>query len=380
MDDFIEILGELNQTILAAQPLEREEALKMHSRVLESMAEGVNVSDENDIICLTNPAFDTMFGYERGELIGQPTSLLNFDPAQKKAQLAAEINQALQTKGVWFGKFKNRKKDGAPFITAARISLLEMSDKIYRISVEEDITERVQAETEKAQLFEAVSQQGEQLRALTRRLAEVQEAERKALAQELHDQIGQNLTGLSLNLNIIRDQVAAASPATELIQARLADSLALVKQVTTRIQDLMANLHPPMLDDYGLVAALKWDAGRFAERAGLTITVQGQEPAPRLADQIENALFRIAQEALNNVAKHAQANQVSITVTADDDLVRLVIADDGCGFDREGLSEPGPDHGWGLMIMTERANAVGGRCCIESSPGQGTRVVVEVRR
>jgi PAS domain S-box-containing protein len=248
------------------------------------------------------------------------------------------------------------------------------------IAIAQDITQRQQVEDEKTQLFDAVSQQREQLRALAGRLAEVQEAERKLLAQELHDRVGRNLTALDFNLNIIRTHLSAAASETASIQDRLDESLALVEQTAECIRDVMANLRPPVLDDYGLVAALRWYAAQFASWAGLNVTVQGEEYDPRLAAPVETALFRIAQEALTNVAKHAQATEVLLTVALKDGIARLIVADDGSGFEPVALAEITERQGWGLLSMSERAKAVGGWCRIESRPGLGTRVTVEVAR
>jgi two-component system sensor histidine kinase UhpB len=211
-------------------------------------------------------------------------------------------------------------------------------------------------------------------------LAEAQEAERKQLARELHDQVGQNLAGLGLNLSMIWEQLAEAPFETGPIQVRLDDSRALVEQITVQVRDVMANLHPPVLDDYGLAAALRWYGARLAERTGLTVTVQGEEPLLRLAAPVENSIFRIAQEALTNVVKHAQASQVTLTLAEEQGLVRLIIADDGRGFDLSSLAEHQGRLGWGLLTMADRAEVVGGRCRIESIPGGGTRVVVEIAR
>lgn len=231
---------------------------------------------------------------------------------------------------------------------------------------------------ENARLYQAVTQQREQLRTLTMRLAEAEEAERQRLARELHDQVGQNLTALGLNLNIVRSQMPRE--VADAARSRIDDSLVLVEQTTERIRGVMADLRPPVLDDYGLVAALRWYGTRFASRVGVSVTVQGDEHAPRLTAPVENALFRIAQEALTNVAKHAQATQATVAVDIDEEAVRLVVADDGVGFDPAQVGGPGGRRGWGLLGMAERAEAVGGHCRVESRPQQGTRVVVEVTR
>ncbi|MDY7077969.1 MAG: CHASE4 domain-containing protein [Chloroflexota bacterium] len=232
---------------------------------------------------------------------------------------------------------------------------------------------------ENARLYEAVTQQREQLRALAMRLAEAEEAERQRLARELHDQVGQNLTALGLNLNIVRSQIPDEMlDVHEVIHSRMDDSLKLVMQMTERIRGVMADLRPPVLEDYGLVSALRWYAAQFSSRVGITVTVPSEESIPRLATSVENGLFRIAQEALTNVAKHAQATRATVTVDMDGGAVRMIVADDGVGFDPARAAEPDGRRGWGLLTMAERAEAVGGHFRVESGPQQGTRVVVEV--
>jgi PAS domain S-box-containing protein len=233
-----------------------------------------------------------------------------------------------------------------------------------------DITQRKQAE-------QALAEQTKQLRFLSARLAEAQEAERQRIARELHDQVGQNLTALGINLNTLRPHLAQAP---EEVQSCLDDLLALVKETTGRIRGVMADLRPPELDDYGLLAALRWYADQVGTRTGLTVAVEGEAIRPRLSSQQETALFRIAQEALNNVVKHAQVTQATVTLEASEERVRMIIADDGVGFDPASLETTNETPHWGLLTMRERAQAIGARWCVESSPGQGTRVVVELAR
>ncbi|MDH7486386.1 MAG: PAS domain S-box protein [Anaerolineae bacterium] len=225
---------------------------------------------------------------------------------------------------------------------------------------------------ESAQLFLSLTERQAELRALAIRLAEVEEDERRRLARELHDRVGQNLTALGINLNVLGSQLPPETAAQ--MRARLADCLTLVEETTGHIRDVMAELRPAVLDDYGLLAALHWYGQRFSQRTGIATMVQGQEPAPRLPPAVETALFRIVQEALTNVAKHAQARQVTVTLEPVDGGARLSIADDGVGFDPTVRRRAG----WGLMTMRERAQAVGGHLRVDSAPGKGTRVVVEV--
>jgi signal transduction histidine kinase len=257
---------------------------------------------------------------------------------------------------------------------AYRIYAYDEEEKLLLMTIAEEVAVAV----ENARLFEAVAQQRARLRALSARVAEAEESERRRLARELHDQVGQNLTVLGINLNIVRAQMS--QEATDQAGSRLEDSIALVEETAERIRGVMSDLRPPLLDDYGLVAALHWYGAQFASRTEISVTVRGDEPRPRLSARVENALFRIVQEALNNVAKHAEAGHVTVDVGAQNGTVCLTVTDDGIGFDAVRLADSGRHQGWGLVTMAERAEEVGGLFRIESRPGHGTRVIAEVER
>jgi two-component system sensor histidine kinase UhpB len=142
----------------------------------------------------------------------------------------------------------------------------------------------------------------------------------------------------------------------------------------------MAELRPPVLDDYGLVAALRSHAARFAESTGLATEVLGDEPSPRLPLIVETALFRVTQEALTNVIRHAHARRVTLTLESEPDSARLTVADDGQGFSPQRPRGLGERPRWGLIAMRERVETVGGAMRIVSAPGQGTSIIVEVGR
>jgi signal transduction histidine kinase len=250
-----------------------------------------------------------------------------------------------------------------PFKNAELLARVEAQLRVKRLQDQRDRAEQ------------QLERRTGELRALTARLAEAEEAQRRRIARELHDQVGQSLTALGINLNIVRSQMGNGG--AEALAARLDDSLAIVEKTTERIRDLMADLRPPVLDDYGLVAAVRWYCEQLTARTGIECTVEGDEPDPRLPIATETALFRIAQEALTNVAKHAQAAEVSVSVDAEPRVVRIIVSDRGVGFD---AVDPPAQGSWGLLTMAERAEAVGGQCRIRSRPGQGTDVIVEVDR
>jgi len=229
-----------------------------------------------------------------------------------------------------------------------------------------------------AQARDALKARSQELQLLTIRLAESEDAERRRLARELHDQVGQSLAVLRFNLNLIRDQMAQSGLDGEL--SSVDDSIALLDDVTQNIRGVMDDLRPSVLDDYGLFSALNWYADRFAEQTRIETRVLGKSLEPRLAANIENALFRITQEALTNVTRHAKAAQVSISLSERQGQVELVIVDDGAGFEETLPKEVGQRRGWGLINMRERAEAIGGRLSVEAVIKQGTTIKITAPR
>jgi len=204
------------------------------------------------------------------------------------------------------------------------------------------------------------------LRALSRRLVEAEEKERRRIARELHDRVGQNLSALNINLDIVLHKMGP-SPLAQ----RLEDSLRLVDGTLQSIETVMAELRPPLLDEYGLGAALAWYAEEYFQRTGVRVSLEhGGSGAAPLRPEAALALFRIAQEALNNVAKHAGAKLVHMDLSSDEAEMTLSITDDGCGFD----IAQAPRGRWGMTTMRERAEAAGGRLAVESLRGRGTTV------
>ena len=215
-----------------------------------------------------------------------------------------------------------------------------------------------------------------ELQALSRRLVELQESERRQLSRELHDRVGQNLTALKIDLDILH--TALASHGNDEVRARVDDSSALLESTMDTIENVMSELRPPMLDDHGLAAALDWHARKFSMRTRIAVAVRGKEPAARPAPQVEIALFRIAQEALNNVAKHARAHRVEITLDHANGECVMSVQDDGIGFDGVPDTPGKPNPGLGMVTMRERAQAVGGRFEIGALPGRGAQLTVRV--
>ena len=229
--------------------------------------------------------------------------------------------------------------------------------------------------TERRAIEEDLRRNAARLRLMARHMAEIEESERRSINRELHDRIGQNLSALNLNVAIVRGQLRGSGD--EGVEKRLAEAQALLEKTTADVRDIMAELHPAVLEEYGLLAALRAHAESCSARLGMPIEVEGVESQARLAPSVELALYRIAQEALNNVAKHAGASRAAIWLEDADERLVLAVSDDGAGFD---AGSPQKQSSYGLTIMRERAEAVGATLRVESSPGRGTRVAVEVAK
>jgi PAS domain S-box-containing protein len=227
-----------------------------------------------------------------------------------------------------------------------------------------------------AHLYQSVNEQRQRLHDLGTRMTNTEEQLRQRLAQELHDRVGQILTALGINLTHVRGLLSTESPN---VFERLDEALDQIAEISDSIRDVMAELRPAVLDDYGLVAALRWYAQQFGRRATIDVLVVELTPSPRLPQETETALFRIAQEALTNISKHASASIVRITVNTTDTDIIMQIKDNGVGFETDSVQRRGAT-GWGLMTMQERAESINGTCTIDSQPGHGATVGICVRR
>lgn len=226
-----------------------------------------------------------------------------------------------------------------------------------------------------ARLFEQVRAGREQLQFLSRRLVEVQETERRHIARELHDEAGQSLTSLMVGLRLLERE--ADSPAAVL--ARAAELKRMTDSVLENLHRLAMDLRPASLDHVGLVAALSQYVERFDRQHSPALVAQfkavGFEGGQRLPSLVETTLYRIVQEALTNVVKHAQASHLDVLMKCRDGRVIIVVEDDGVGFD---FSSALQNHHLGLLGMRERAEMLGGCLTLESTPGSGTTLYVEV--
>ncbi|MGH7233763.1 MAG: sensor histidine kinase, partial [Nitrospiraceae bacterium] len=248
-----------------------------------------------------------------------------------------------------------------PFLTEERNLINSLADSVS------SYLERKRAE-------EALQGAHERLQALSRQLMHVQEQERRQLARDLHDEIGQALTAVKMNL-----QTLQRGGGTSGIAPPLEDSIGIIDGMLQHVRDLSLDLRPSLLDDLGLVSAVKWYVSRQAERAGWTAEVMAEESLSRLPADMAVACYRVVQEAVTNAMRHAKASRISVSLQRRDRELEIVIHDDGVGFNAsEAHMRAVRGQSLGLVGMEERIRILEGRLTIDSDPGQGTRVTVRI--
>lgn len=327
-------------------------ANERYRMLMETSLDAILITDPNGGILSANPAACRILGRTEKDLrrVGRAAIVDATDSRLEKA-----LQQCDQT-GFFMGELTFVRADGSTF--TGEVSSAVFTDRNGQRRnglVIRDISERKRSEVK--------------LRQMTASLAEAQEAERQALSKELHDQVGQDLTTLSINLNLIRSKIGREP--LEALAARFDPLLELVSDITEKIRDVMGELHPPVLTDYGLAAALRWYGERLKNQTSLEVVVSGDLVLPRLSLATSMTLFRIAKEALINVVKHAGVAKAEINIQSLPDQIQLEVLDQGRGFAQPMDATDEHSH-WGLLLMRERAELLNGTLEIESAPGQGT--------
>jgi signal transduction histidine kinase len=217
--------------------------------------------------------------------------------------------------------------------------------------------------------YEALARSRLELEGLSARLVEAQEEERRSISRELHDEVGQSLGALLVEVGQLGKLVPPEDRAT---QAQIAQIKSVAESAVKSIRDIALLLRPPMLDDLGLVPALEWQAREISRRSDMEVEVHSENVSETLGDETKVTVYRLVQEALNNAATHASAKNAKVTIAQNPDKIMVEIIDDGHGFD------PGRQRGMGILGMEERVRRLGGTLTIESAPGKGATVEAEL--
>jgi two-component system sensor histidine kinase UhpB len=348
-----------------------KKAEEKYRSIFENAIEGIFQTTPDGRYLAANTAQAHMLGYNSPEELIKAVNDISTQVYVKKESRDYFL-RILEERGFIRGyETKFFRKDGSTIWVSsnARVICDENGKTVYYEGFNADITERKQA-AEELRIYQ------KELQALAIKMTEVEETERKEIARTLHDLVGQNLTALNLNLNIILEMMTEDQKSP--LFTRLEDSQKLLEETTQYIREVMSDLRPSVLDDFGLLAALHWYGQRFQGRTGIQTKVEGEEFSPRFHPTMETIIFRIAQEALANVLKHASAREVNLRLEKVEDRVRLTITDDGQGFSFKGFRFGGEKRGWGIATMKERAVALRGDLQILTEPGKGTRVILQL--
>jgi two-component system, NarL family, sensor histidine kinase DegS len=248
--------------------------------------------------------------------------------------------------------------------------------------LENEITQRKrvegalrQSEKHHRRLFNEAQAMQENLRNLSDKILRTQEEERKRISRELHDEVGQSLTAISVTLATLHNNSKAISRSR---RRKLADTQNLLKETMETVHSFARDLRPSMLDELGLLPALRSYLKGFAARSGLQVRLQGDPAAEKLGDDQKTVLFRVAQESLTNVSKHAQASQVEVAVLKVKDGICMEVADDGKSFKTDPMSAGQSKGRLGLLGMHERIRLINGQFTVKARPGKGTTIRVVI--
>ena len=360
------------------EPLDSMAALRRFRTLVDQSVDVIMLVGPTGELLYASPAASSVLGYAPGESLGRATfELVHPDDLAQVHALFRDL--VTRSTGPTRAEFRVRHKDGSwRYLEATGINRLDEPAVEAIVVTCRDVTDRRQAEESLRAtqsllqsvldnapiVLWAVNKEGiqqAQREAWSRKLIEAQEAERRAVARELHDDFGQVLTALKLNLQR-RDRDDA-------------ETIALVDSAIARMRELAQDLRPPLLDEFGLEASLRWYVEREAKRAGLDFRLALAPFARRPPIAVETTCFRIAQEALTNVVRHAQARLVEVELSEANGTLLLTVRDDGQGFDVAAARRRAAQGGsQGLLSMQERVTLADGDLHIDSTPSRGTAI------
>lgn len=339
---------------------------KLLENIAESLGEGLLVLDTNSRLLMMNAEAERLLGWTRSELAER--SVHDTIHYQRPDGSALPRSECSLFRSVSEGKACRVeddvlvRKDGTVFpVTYVASPILEEGRVVGTVTAFQDITERKRAEGE-------LRESRRQLQELSAFLQQVREDERTRIARELHDELGQALTALRIDLLWLNDKLPARE---QKVDDKLAAMLGVVEKTVDAVRRISEDLRPGMLDDLGLAAAIEHHVAKFADQTGIACELSMSREHYELDSQMATTLFRVLQESLTNVARHAHASKVTVQLQDLRDEMLLIVKDNGCG-----LPEPsvGKKKTYGLLGMHERVKLLGGSLDISSTPGNGTRI------
>ena len=363
---FTVILRDVTRRVRSEELLARSEA-RLRG-ILDSAMDAIITIDERQHVVLFNAAAEEVFRCPRDQAIGAPLDW--FIPERFRGghrELVEEFGStgAASRRMGHARVVMGLRRDGEEFPIEASISQTSEGGQRFYTVILRDVTERTRAE-------EALRQSRQEIQDLALTASTAREQEKSRIARELHDELGQALTALKIDVGYLREHLEGADLD---VARKLASMQVLLDGTVAAARRISADLRPLMLDDLGLLAACEWLAHNFTNRTGIACELVVGAGDLDLPDPHATAIFRVFQESLTNVSKHSEATQVEATLERTDDGIVLTVRDNGRGFSMNDPRRPGS---YGLVGLKERALLLGGTVQVESEPGGGTRIEMRI--
>ncbi|MFC2027970.1 PAS domain S-box protein [Chloroflexota bacterium] len=338
----------------------------------DNLVDHVYVLDLEGNTKFVSPFAKTLLGYSEQEadnwVVGWNVTPASLEAGAKvfKEIFTYSNSENQDSSKYWSLQTETMRKDGSTVWTESDIRLLRNTggQSIGILGIARDITERKRAE-------EALKQSESQLRLLSRRILEIQEEERSRIARDLHDQLGQDIVYLKMKAIMLAERLGDDST----MHGQVRELVELAEQLQISSHRIAVDIRPGMLDNLGLAKAIQWYAEEFERRTGISCVVDASAAQMEVSPTIATAAYRILQEALTNVWKHANASQVEVEVITEAKTIILSVLDDGVGFDHKSILKEGA---LGLLGMQERAQLADGKLKVSSSPGKGAKITVNL--